>query len=235
MAMELTVWMDCRCGKPVKVIEGVSKAALDRMSEIRAVCPLCGSRMRRKVTRDHVKEAVERFKQEEAFRAALAPARDTDGSYKIATDATFAPKPRAIRRENVTVTGAAKLYHYAVYVRHPWGTDRIVVGVKKQSVQAGRDEAWDRVARKRRTVDLKIMDCVPMKWTEGGLVETRRRTTIKKKELKPQRRAKSRVSVKVRKAGAYQGRTRGDDDATTAKPKPKRRSKKIQYVSVKGR
>lgn len=109
---------------------------------------------------------------------------------------------RELRRKRVAsdqVTGAAKLYHYAVYVRHPWGTDRIVVGIKKRDIQTARDTAWDRVGSKRRTGDMKILDAVPMRWTPDGFVEVRRRTTVKKGNLKNARRPKARATNRQNK------------------------------------
>jgi hypothetical protein len=99
------------------------------------------------------------------------------------------------------VKGAAKLYHYAIYVRHPWGTDRIVVGVKKRVIQDARDAAWDKVGRVRKTGELKIMDAVPMRWTPEGWVETRR-TRVVTGTLKPNRRARSRPSARTTKRRA---------------------------------
>jgi hypothetical protein len=199
-AMELKVWIDCVCGKSVVAVESISRAALARTEQVKARCSLCGRRLRRKVTPEMIAEAVARYRQEQEYLKNLAPARTTDGSYRINPNASFAGTVTRRPRTNAQVKGAATIYHYAVYIRHPWGTDRIVVGIKKRNVQMARDTAWDRVVAKRRTGDLKIADCVPLRWVEGeGLVEVKRRTTIKKGKLKNSRPPRSRATMTANK------------------------------------
>jgi hypothetical protein len=188
-------------------------------------CKTCGGKVRKTIYASDIAEAIEEYQENKEFAArvrsgevqikssrptGLAPARDDDCSYTVASNATFGGAIATGRVESKEVQGAAKLYHYAVYVRHPWGTDRIVVGVKKRNIQLARDEAWDRVVTKRKTGKLKIMDAVPMKWTPNGIVETRK-TTIKTGEYRNARRPKSRVSSRQRKAPAYIRRNKDKD------------------------
>lgn len=200
--MSLEVWIECRCGKPVKVFPAISLAELRRVRDagkpISYNCVFCGARNRRKISDQIIYRAVERYNEEQAFLASLTPARD-QGPLLRSREAAFRGPIATRHAPSDQVGGAAKLYHYAVYVRHPWGTDRIVVGVKKHSIQAARDEAIDRVRRFRKTMDAKIMDAVPMKWTDNGLVEVKRRVRTKKGSLTMTRRPKARESVRQTK------------------------------------
>jgi hypothetical protein len=235
MKLPVVVRVNCpNCRNCLVPFEG-SATALAKVVRTKKRMPLrcsdCGFRSTRIITAEQ---------EEQAIKDRDLEARVLADRARIRLDAPIPSKrlpvtepPRAPRRvRGDQVEGAAKLYHYAVYVKHPWGTDRLVVGVKMRKVQAARDEAWDRVARKRKTVALKIMDCVPMKWTPSGLVETRRRVTVKTGELKNQRKPRSRESVKQRKAPAFVPRSRDDDDAPPAPVKKRRATTKVQYVTA---
>lgn len=95
------------------------------------------------------------------------------------------------------VQGGAPLYHYACYIRHAYGTDRIIVAIKRRSVWFARQEAESRGNRIRGGT-AEVVDIVPMKWTEHGFVETRR-MRVKTGEFKQRRRAKARKSVRQTK------------------------------------
>lgn len=200
--LTLKVRVDCpRCRRTIIPIEG-SKTKLERVRKARERvsmnCRDCGFRTKRLLTEEQIEQAAKDAVREakiEADRARIKPSVPTNLP-RLA--GRFAPNPVARKADRVQVTGAAKLFHYAVYVRHPWGTDRIIVGVKRQRVQDARDAAWDKVGRVRKSQDLKIMDAVPMKWTPEGMVETRR-TRIKTGEFKTNRRARSRASARTTK------------------------------------
>lgn len=90
------------------------------------------------------------------------------------------------------------LYCYTVYVRHSWGTDKIVVTTKKRSVKVAEADGLARAMRFRKDGSAEVLDVVPMKWTEHGLVETRK-MRVRTGELKARRRAKARASVRQNK------------------------------------
>jgi hypothetical protein len=203
----------------------VADATVEAGTAFAFECKACGGKVRKTIYPSDIEKAIKEYQENKEYAARLrsgevkitpsrsaelAPARDDDCSYTVAANATYGGAVAPKRVPSKEVTGASKLYHYAVYVRHPWGTDRIVVGVKKRNIQLARDEAWDRVVTKRKTGELKIMDAVPMKWTPNGIVETRK-TTIKTGEYRNARRPKSRVSSRQRKAPAYIRRNKDKD------------------------
>lgn len=216
----------------------VGDATLPVGTRIERGCKHCGATIRKIIAQSDLDAAIATYVEDKQFAA-----RDAAGEVKSSTRVNHFPSAGRDRslpvRETPTprrkvrgdqVVGAAKLYHYAVYVRHPWGTDRIVVGVQDRKIQLARDAAWDRVVTKRKSGDLKILDAVPMRWTSEGFVETRK-TRITTGNLKTVRRPKARTSQKQRKAPAYVARRR-DGDA----PKPaakKRRTAKVEHVVVK--
>lgn len=184
----------------------VGDATLPVGTRIERGCKHCGATIRKVIAQSDLDLAIEQFLDNKQFAA-----RDAAGEVKSSTRVNHFPKADRDRslpvRETRTarrkvrgdqIVGGAKLYHYAVYVRHPWGTDRIVVGVQKREMQSARDAAFDKVSRVRKSGDIKIMDCVPMRWTSEGMVETRK-TRITTGSLRNARRPKSRPSARATK------------------------------------
>jgi len=62
---------------------------------------------------------------------------------------------------------------YFVYVRHNWGTEKLIVNVKKRSVALARAEAKMRAVRIGWTCP-EVIDVIPAKYVAGKLVATRR-------------------------------------------------------------
>jgi hypothetical protein len=182
-------------------------ATVEPGTRVEQKCKTCGATIRGIVTQEIIDKAIADFEEMREVTKRLA-------SGEIGGNPINYRRPRGKKVKKVNgvardsrsgrrvasdqVRGAAKLYHYAIYVRHPWGTDRIVVGVKKRSIQDARDAAWDKVGRVRKTGQLKIMDAVPMRWTPEGWVETRR-TRVGTGNLKQTRRARSRPSARQTK------------------------------------
>jgi hypothetical protein len=199
---KLRVHLKVKCGCGCRV--SVGDATTEVGTKIDQSCKHCGAKIRRIISQTDLDAAIKEYTENKEFAGRLAR-----GEVGETTRVDYFPKARKplVREEPVApirkvrsdqVEGAAKLYHYAVYVKHPWGTDRIVVGIQKRNIQDARDAAYDKVGRVRKTGDLKIMDAVPMKWTTKGMVETRK-TTVKTGNLKNARRPKSRPSSRATK------------------------------------
>lgn len=224
------VKVKCACG----VRSTVGDATLPAGTRIERGCKHCGATIRKIVGAAEIDAAIKEWTETRDFEK-----RSAAGEVRSSTRVNYFPKrsarkPFAVAPDSERPTrkvrgdqveGAAKLYHYAVYVRHPWGTDRIVVGTQKRNIQTARDIAYDKVGRTRKTGDLKILDAVPMKWTPKGMVETRK-TRVKTGTLKNIRKSKARVSVRqTNRNGSALG---------PAKPVARRRrSAKVEHVSVK--
>lgn len=200
--LKIPVKIKCACG----VRTTVGNATIGVGTRIDQTCKHCGSKIYRIIAQKDIDAAIKTFVEDRDFSAKLAageiasservsfypdPKRDRTLPRTVPT-----PKRRKVRSDQIV--GGAKLYHYAIYVRHPWGTDRIVIGIQDRVIQKARDSAWDRVSRMRKTGDLKIMDAVPMRWTSEGMVETRK-TRITKGTLSNQRAPRSRASSRATK------------------------------------
>jgi hypothetical protein len=229
--LRVPVKVKCACG----VRSVVGDATISVGTRIERDCKHCGAKIRKVITSLDLISAVKEWTETRDFEKRSARGEVESSTRVNYFRPKYAKKPVAPIAEETTrptrkvrgdqVEGAAKLYHYAVYVKHPFGTDRIVVGVQERKIQTARNIAWDKVGRTRKTGDLAILDAVPMKWTTKGMVETRR-TKVKTGDLKNVRRAKARVSVRsTNRNGSAPG---------PAKPAVKRRrSAKVEHVTVK--
>jgi len=83
---------------------------------------------------------------------------------------------------------------YRVYVRHNWGTAKLTVNQNKRSVGLARETARLRAVRQGLT-DVVVLDCVPCKWVDGKIVETRRKRVTEARAVQ-KRRAAGRASVR---------------------------------------
>jgi hypothetical protein len=130
MKLPVVVRVNCpNCRNCLVPFEG-SATALAKVVRTKKRMPLrcsdCGFRSTRIITAEQ---------EEQAIKDRDLEARVLADRARIRLDAPIPSKrlpvtepPRAPRRvRGDQVEGAAKLYHYAVYVKHPWGTDRLVV------------------------------------------------------------------------------------------------------------
>lgn len=95
-----------------------------------------------------------------------------------------------------------KLYYYRVYVRHQYGTDKMIVTVKKRSVKAAGEVGRQRAIRLRKDPSAKVLDVIPMKYIEGEWRETRR-VRYQEGEFKQVRKAKARTSKRQTRREAF--------------------------------
>lgn len=85
---------------------------------------------------------------------------------------------------------------YLAYVRHNYGTSKLIVTVKKRNVALARREAELRALRAgHRTV--VVVDVIPMRWVKVSDPVSVRRYRVCEGFMVPTRRAKSRVSKRA--------------------------------------
>jgi hypothetical protein len=77
-----------------------------------------------------------------------------------------------------------------------YGTDKIVLTMKKRDIAAAREEAARRAMRIGKK-GVEVVDVIPCRWVDGQLVEYKRRVkTTKGGKLVNQRKARARASVR---------------------------------------
>jgi hypothetical protein len=94
---------------------------------------------------------------------------------------------------------------YAVYIRHNYGIDRLLVTIKKRSVALAGETGRMRAMRNGHT-GVGVADVVPMRYVAGELVETRRkRLRVQKGKTVMSRRAKTHASSRVARRAPVEG------------------------------
>lgn len=87
---------------------------------------------------------------------------------------------------------------YRVYLEHDWGTEKMLVTIRRRSVKEAGAEALRRAMRQGRT-GVKVRDVIPCCYIAGRLVEKgrgRRKLRVQKGKTVGTRLPKARVSVR---------------------------------------